>query len=266
MQWRKLFDLNPQFAILSDKLAVRAFIASRVGGEHLVPLLWSGAAEGIPWERLEPPFVLKSTHASGDVIMVDTNADIPLRREELQETAAGWLTRTYGVKDGELGYSEVPRRVLIEKTVTTPTGERPTEVRFFMFDGKIAVINTVFVESGQIRNGSFRREDWTPLDWRFTRVVDRDFPAPKRLRDMIGIAERAAAGLDHVRVDFYDCGDEFWIGEMTLYSWSGYARFAPDEADFLLGSAWRLGRPLRRAVANVLLRERRIRPPDAAIE
>jgi hypothetical protein len=36
MQWRKLFDLNPVFAVISDKLAVRDFIAERIGADVLV--------------------------------------------------------------------------------------------------------------------------------------------------------------------------------------------------------------------------------------
>lgn len=32
MQWRKLFDLNPIYAVITDKLASRDFIAERVGG------------------------------------------------------------------------------------------------------------------------------------------------------------------------------------------------------------------------------------------
>ena len=42
MQWRKLFDLNPLYAVLCDKIAVREVVAQRIGPEFLVPLLWVG--------------------------------------------------------------------------------------------------------------------------------------------------------------------------------------------------------------------------------
>jgi hypothetical protein len=128
---------------------------------------------------------------------------------------------------------------MIEETIVTAEGARPDEIRLFVFDGKVAAINTVFVEDGKIRNGAFHTPEWALLDWRFSRTVDREFERPLRLDDMIAVAERLGAGLDHVRVDIYDCGDRFWIGELTLYSWSGYSRFSPDEADLALGAHWK---------------------------
>lgn len=238
MQWRKLFDFNPAFPTLCDKLAVRDFIAARVGCEYLVPLLWTGAPADIPFDRVARPFVLKSSHASGQVIMVE--CDEILDSAAVRLRAESWLAKNYGAARNEPGYEAVPPRLMIEQTLTTASGTRPDELRLFVFDGKVAVINSVFMEDGRLRNGAFHTPDWTRLNWRFTRTIDDcDFPKPIRLDEMIGLAERLGDGLDHVRVDVYDCGDRIWIGELTIYSWSGHARFDPDEADFELGSYWR---------------------------
>ena len=71
MQWRKLFELDPRFAILSDKLAVRDFVAARIGSGRQADVLWAGNdADAIPFDRLAPPYVLKSTHAAGQTIIV----------------------------------------------------------------------------------------------------------------------------------------------------------------------------------------------------
>jgi hypothetical protein len=71
MQWRKRFDLNPAYSILCDKLAVRDFVRERVGQELLIPLLWFGDdPSAIPFDTLEPPYILKSSHASGHTIIV----------------------------------------------------------------------------------------------------------------------------------------------------------------------------------------------------
>lgn len=51
IQWRKLFDLNPIYTVLSDKLTVREFVAERVGAEMLIPLLWVGNdPDSLPFE------------------------------------------------------------------------------------------------------------------------------------------------------------------------------------------------------------------------
>jgi hypothetical protein len=237
MQWRKLFDFNPLFPVLCDKIAVREYIAARVGREHLIPLLWSGALADIPFDAVARPYVLKSSHASGQVIMVGCD-DVP-DTVAMRARAERWLAIDHGAAHDEPGYVPVPRRLMIEQAVAAASGARPDELRLFVFDGKVAVINTVFVEDDRLRNGAFHTPEWTRLDWHFTRSVDRAFPKPSRLDDMIGIAERLGKGLDHVRVDFYDCGDCIWIGELTIYPWSGYSRFNPDEADLTLGACWR---------------------------
>jgi hypothetical protein len=262
MQWRKIFDLNPAFPTLCDKLAVREFIAERVGDEHLIPLLWSGGAAEIPFDRVAPPFFLKSTHASGQVIMVGRD-DVP-DAAAIRACTEGWLATNYGAAHDEPGYEPVPPRLMIERTVTTVNGGRPDEIRLFVFDGKVAVINTVFVEQGRIRNGAFHTRDWSRLNWYFTRTIDRDFPKPERLAEMIALAERLGQGLDHVRVDVYDCGDHFWIGELTIYSWSGYSRFHPDEADFELGAYWRMRTPVWRDIAAAVIRGRTFSPRHEA--
>ncbi len=250
IQWRKLFDFNPLFPILCDKIAVRDYIAERVGPEHLIPLLWSGTSADIPFESVARPCVLKSSHSSGQVIMIERDdildpADIRARTER-------WLATNHGLAYDEPGYVPVPPRLMIEQAVTTEDGARSDEIRLFVFDGKVAVINTVFVEDGRIRNGAFHTRDWVRLNWHFTREVDRSFPRPSRLGEMIAVAERLGEGLDHVRVDIYDCGERIWIGELTLYSWSGHSRFEPDQADFELGSHWRMRVPRWHSLAAAL--------------
>jgi hypothetical protein len=250
MQWRKLFDPNPQFTVFCDKLATRDFIVASIGPQYLSELLWSGAANAIPFAALTPPYVLKASHASGKILMVYPGEVID--EKAILVTAQAWLEHCYSEESGEPGYKNIPRKILAEKTIITAEGGPPDERRFFVFDGKTAIINTVFPEDGRVRNGAFHTVDWQLLDWYFSRRVEREFPVPLRLAEMSRLAEQLGAGFDHVRVDFYDCGAEFFIGEITVYSWSGLSPFKPDEADFLLGKFWRLRAPLRRALAAIL--------------
>ena len=254
LQWRKLFDPNPVFTTLCDKLAARTYIEARIGPEHIIPLLWSGLPPDIPWATLTPPFFLKSTHASGQVIQI-TRDNAP-DRAAITAQAETWLTLNYGTTYDEPGYTRVPPRLMVEQTLITQDGGRPPERRLFVFGGKVAIINTVFAEQGRIRNGAFHTPDWSRLDWHFTRTIPQDFSKPARLADMIRMAERLGRGLDHIRIDIYDCGDKFWIGELTPYAWSGLARFTPDEADFALGKYWRLPFPAWRAAFAIATRSK----------
>ncbi len=248
VQWRKLFDLDPRYAILSDKLAVRDFIAARIGQEHLVPLLWHGDdPDLIPFDDLEPPYVLKSTHD----------------RDAIRATARGWLAMCHGTLLDEPGYVPVPKRLIIERTMRIARGERPVERKFFVFDGKVAFIQTVFVENGANRHGAFHTPDWEWRPWYFTRALpEATFQRPPvQLERMLAVAARLGAGFEHLRVDMYDLDDRFWVGEITVYPWSGLAHFNPDEADYLVGAAWKLRRPLFRASMTLLTRRWKIPEP-----
>lgn len=252
VQWRKLFDLDPRYAMFCDKLATRGLIAARFGADLVPPLLWTGTPETLPLDTLAPPYVLKSNHASGQVVMVEAG-DRP-DRAALQATTAAWLARNHGSDSNEPGYGAVTPRLLIERTVRNAAGAPPDEQRIFVFHGTARVVNTVFVEDGRVRNGAFHTPDWQRLNWHFTRLVDRPFPRPPCLDAMLRIAEALGQELDHVRVDFFDGGARFWVGETTLYPWSGLARFEPDSADFDLGAFWRLPNPMGRAAMAVALR------------
>jgi hypothetical protein len=249
MQWRKLFDRNPAFNLFCDKLATRDFVAGRIGAEYVVPLLWTGTAEEIPFERLTPPYFLKSTHASAQVASVTAAGPDP---QALRAQASAWLQTCYFEQSGEPGYKGVPRRLMAERTLFAGDGQPPEERRLFAFDGRVRVINTVFVEDGKLRNGAFHTPDWRRLDWYFTRWVARDFAPPQRLAEMIRIAEVLGAGIDHIRVDIFDCGNKFFVGELTPYSWGGFAHFRPEGADLAFGKYWNLKWPRLRAIAEIL--------------
>jgi hypothetical protein len=100
MQWRKLFDLNPIYAVITDKLAARDFIAERVGAQVLVPLLWIGDdPAAVPFDALEPPYVIKSTHASGHVLLVRTRQDVD--PDKAVTTLREWLGRCHGIEKNQ---------------------------------------------------------------------------------------------------------------------------------------------------------------------
>ena len=74
MQWRKLFDLDPIYAVFCDKVATREYVAQRVGSDAVVPMLWLGSdPAALPFETLRPPYIIKCSHGSGWNIVVRGN-------------------------------------------------------------------------------------------------------------------------------------------------------------------------------------------------
>jgi hypothetical protein len=263
MQWRKLFDLNPLYAVITDKLAVRNFVASRVNPDILVPLLWSGADPmAVPLATLEPPYVVKSTHASGHVLLVKDKQNVDV--EAARASFSKWLAICYGTQHNEPGYIQVPRRLIVERMLLCADGSAPIEHRFFAFDGTVRFIQTTYRDATGPRHGAFQSRDWEPLDWYLLSPNRPElFSKPKHLDEMIAIAETLSKGFDHMRVDMYATDDAIWFGELTPYAWSGLTVFVPDEADKLVGSYWHLRRPIRRALSGLLVKWWEIaRPPS----
>lgn len=254
IQWRKLFDFNPVFTVLSDKVAAQAYVEARVGRDYRVPCLWIGEDPAdIPFASLDPPYVLKSTHASGHTLVVQD-------RESLDPAAArrearSWLTYCHGTEADEPGYVNVPRRLIVEKLLVTDTGLPPLELKAFTFDGRVRYLLAVVVDpSDRSRLRAYFTPGWDRLPWSFAGEdkLEGPLPRPDRLADVLSLAERVAEGLDHVRVDVYVCDGRIYVGELTAYSQSGLYAVDPEIADLTLGRCWRIDQPLRSALRSVL--------------
>jgi hypothetical protein len=252
IQWRKLFELEPCFAVISDKLAARDFVAARIGAGRQADLLWVGDdPDAIPFDRLVPPYVLKSTHASGHSIVVRDAATVDATA--MRDTARRWLSYCFGSANTEPAYIDVPRRLIVERLIVDAQGAAPPERRVFVFDGRATIIQTSVVGSnGVLRTPAFHSRDWERLPIRLASVPDEIPPArPYLLAEMIDLAERLGAGLSHCRVDIYDCGNVLMVGEVTLYSWSGMIPYHDPAQDLAMGAHWRIRHPATRALRAV---------------
>lgn len=113
----------------------------------------------------------------------------------------------------------------------------PDDYKIFCFDGEPKAL---FVATG--RGTGDTRFDFFDTDFNhlpFTNGHPNADVMPKRPRHldtMLDMAHTLSAGIPHVRVDFYEVGDEVYFGEMTFYHWSGLTAFDPEEWDEKFGS------------------------------
>jgi TupA-like ATPgrasp len=253
MQWRKLFDRDPLFAVLSDKIAVREFIASRVGENLLPDLLWTGDdPDKIPFDALEPPYVVKCTHGSGFYSLMVISKE-SLETEVQRERFRNDLARNYGNIYCEPGYLPVPRRLMAERLLVQPDGSPPLEHKMLVFNGRVRIIQTNLVARNRTRYETYYDTDWNCLGW-YSNIerYEHYLPRPDRLDDLIALGEHLGAGFDFIRVDSYDWAGGIRLGELTLYHQGGLVQLKPDEADFVLGSYWELKYPFLRAFLSTL--------------
>lgn len=239
IQWRKLYDKNPLFPILSNKYLVREYIADRLGQERaeklLVPLLqYAEHPKAIDFSALPAQFVLKATHGSSMNLVVEDAAR--LDHEATRQKMRKWLIRHYGVKNHEWVYNKTHRGILVEELVALP--HQITDVKFFCFEGEVRgiflneypggiTVRTHFDASGRY------------LDVRTCgRTNNPDAKIPDGLQEMVALAKILSQGFDFIRVDFICTKDRFYIGELTVLHLSGYNVFDPPVYDQELGSYW----------------------------
>ena len=113
--WRKVFDHNPHFIDLSDKLLAKGH-ASRLCPEIGIPeTLWdSDNPEDLPVKYLRGPYVIKTNHGWKQNYFSNIE---DLGRNEVIKKFRGWLAAEHGQFHYEWSYFGVERRVFVERLV-----------------------------------------------------------------------------------------------------------------------------------------------------
>jgi hypothetical protein len=256
IQWRKLFDLDPIYAVFCDKVATREYVAQRVGSDALVPMLWLGSdPAALPFETLRAPYIIKCSHGSGwNIVVRDSN---PMDYDAMRAQLGRWLADDYGIEMSEPGYSAVPPRLLVEPLLTH-RGGYPVEYKFFMFNGvaRLVLLRANYGDLSHERIQSYYDLKWRQLPLRTSDMPFTDpVPCPPEFDTMRAMAERLAEDRDHIRVDFLVSDGRVYVGELTSYHRSGWFLFEPDKMDFVLGEWWQLRRPFLRAFWTVMTRD-----------
>jgi hypothetical protein len=238
VNWRILNDRRNIFADTCDKVAMKEFAQSRVGGTVRIPkTLWSGTDLAELVGMVLPQWwVLKPNHRS--------NARVHLGEGEpdvaaLAVLTEGWLDEVNWSMNGEWAYSLARRQFLVEEMIGD-SRQVPADIRFFVFDG---VVELIQVDSGRFgeHTRNFYTSDWEPLTLASTKFPRGAVaPAPECLGAMKEAAVAIADGFDFLRVDLYHHDGEVWFGETTPYPASALTVFDPPSFDRELGGKWTL--------------------------
>ena len=238
LQWQKLYNRNPLYHKLVDKAAVKPYVASLIGEEHLVPTLgvWD-APEEIDWDSLPGRFVLKCTHDSGSTIICRDKASFD-RAEACRRLGAA-MKQDYSRSMREWVYRGMKARIIAEEYLE---GEI-NDYKFFCFDGepKLMFVATDRFTEGEETKFDFFDMDWNWLDIRNGHPNSAVPPArPQCFEEMKRLAAALSKGIPQVRVDFYEVGGKVLFGEYTFYHWGGFMPFDPDSADLLMGEMFKI--------------------------
>ena len=238
LQWLKLFDRNPSYCEMVDKYAAKEFASGRIDNEYIVPALggpWDSFEE-IDFDALPNQFVLKTTHDCGGVFICKDKKSIDFQAAKafLQKH----LRRDYYLTCREWPYKHVKPRIFAEEYLSALADDLK-DYKFFCFNG---VPRLMFIASERQSKENETKFDFYDMDFNHLPIINghpNASEAPCRPQNFDRMKELAAvlsAGIPHVRVDFYECDGQLYLGELTFSHWGGLVPFEPSEWDDILGS------------------------------
>lgn len=241
--YRKHLTCDPRFARLADKLDVRGFVERTVGAKYLTKLYgYVDDVVELDLGTLPQAFVAKGRHNSGSVILVDDKSQE--NKEVLRKRFESAIRRVVNPGRYEYWYRDIPAGLMVEERLRDNRYFVPLDFKFLVFDGRVQFIQVFHDRMGRTAL-RFYDPDWRPLPVSRPRsplapIIER----PRRLMEMIEVAEALGKGFDFVRVDLYAPNDERVVfGEMTFAPASGRKAFVPRRFDWELGSYWRINGP-----------------------
>jgi hypothetical protein len=239
--WRKLYDHNPLYPVVTDKYRVRDYAAARIGTQALTKLLHvTNDPTTIPFSTLPRSFVIKANFGAGRNILVRDGrmAD----KKEIVNRCQTWLREKANSERDRWKYHDMPRLILVEELFDCGDGEFPIDFKFYVFHGKVKMIEVATQWDGRIRRNLYDG-DGQLLDviWKDRRDKLDGVKFPTGLDDMRKKAEILAGDFDFVSVDLYMVKNACVFGEISLFPEGGTGRFVPKSFDAKLGSYWQLG-------------------------
>lgn len=236
LQWLKLYDHKSIYTTMVDKYAVKEYVSNLIGNQYIIPTygVWK-SFDDIDFSGLPNQFVLKCSHDSGGIVIC-TNKD-KLDMGQARKKINRSLKRNYYLTCREWPYKDVKPCVIAEKYMEEQ-GKGMKDYKFMCFGGKV---KCSFVCSGRFEAEGMK-VTFFDLDWNVM-LFERHYPKsreniakPKNYELMISLAERLAADIPFVRVDFYEINGCVYFGELTFFPGSGFEEFTPESADYEIGS------------------------------
>ena len=239
IQWFKLYGVSPQIRNLVDKYKVREYVRDKIGEKYLIPLLgvWN-YPEDIDFSTLPEKFVIKANHGCQYNYIVRDKSS--LNRDAFIKTADRWLTEDFAFRTLEMQYHNMQKYLIAEELLENDVGEDIPDYKFFCFDGKPTFFWIDFNRYGNHKRNIYDM-NWNLVDWIYDYDnIDTAVIKPEKWEEMVQVVRKLSEGFSHVRVDLYYAKRKVYFGELTFTTGSGFGKFIPDNADYMLGNMWKL--------------------------
>lgn len=240
LQWLKLHDHKPEYAMMVDKYAVKQYVADRLGEEYVIPTLgvWNSVDE-IDFDTLPNQFVLKCTHDSGGLCICRDKSKLNI--EQVKKRLRIALKHNYFSLNREWPYKYVQKRIIAEQLLLSNRIDFPGNLpsyKFYCADGEPRYCQVI--KDRKVRDVI----DLCAIDWNKKRNIDSNVACPndnklvgdnahsvmvpKKLEIMIDICRRVSKNMPFVHVNLCTEDDKKYLGEIKSYYFSESEKFSPD--------------------------------------
>lgn len=216
--WLAFNTDTSRWSFLADKYNVREYVKAAGLEDTLINLYGVyDKFQDIDFTKLPKSFVIKTNNNCGTVMIVKDKKK--LNQNKCRRKLNAWLKDNYGVRSGQLHYSKIVPKILVEEYLQQDECESISliDYKFFCFHGIVKYI--LVICNRDLNTHSYVRQFYD-LDWNRLCVDDdggfESVSKPKSLERMIEIAKRLSASLPFVRVDLYEVNNRPYFGELTL--------------------------------------------------
>lgn len=217
--------------ITSDKAYSKYFI-DQIVGRPVTPRTIGvfDSVEAVRQAGLTGPCVLKSAHASGDVLFLEDEG-ARLSESDYDKLQA-FLERDVYRESREVNYRNLRKRIICEELIDTASDIK--DYKLFCYRGRVKFVQVDWARHGHHRQNFYDR-NWNRVEVVYNRNPNGAWEErPSTYPEMVEISEKIARHFTLVRVDFYWRGDRLYVGEITHVHNQGHGVFASIEQERLV--------------------------------
>ena len=232
LQWLKCYYRDPLMEICADKIAVRNFVKKSIGEKYLTPIYGIyNTPEEIDFNKLPDSFVLKTNHASGQVIICKNKINI--NKNKIKYQLKKWLTTNYYYLSGEWVYKNIKPQIICEKLLD----DNITDYKFYCFNGEPKILLVCTDRANEVKMNYYDMDfNLLPFIQKANNNNLEKINIPEKFELLKQLSQKLSKNFPHVRVDFFVVKNKIYFSELTFFDSNGMEAFNPVEWDYKLGS------------------------------
>lgn len=235
INWLMVHTYNEKYGELADKYLVREYV-SKKGLSKYLPKLYGiyDNADNIDLNSLPSKFVLKPNNGCGNIFICKDKKtfDFEMCKRKLNEA----IKKDFSKELLEYHYSYIKGKIICEEFLDDGIHSQPVDYKFYCYNGKVECILLCSEREKHLRLDYYDR-NWNYLDYAIEKYRSKvDHQKPKKLNEMIKVAEKLSSEFKFVRVDLYEINNNIYFGELTFTPAGGLVYYNTEEALNYLGN------------------------------